>query len=60
MFDDYSELRPLKKIAHLLAEKHWGQLYDKKVLNKIEHIESAGVSYFDDMQVARIYNQYVD
>lgn len=49
MFDDYSELRPLKKVADLLAEKTWGKLYDQKSLNQLENVEVAGVSYFDDM-----------
>ncbi|KAG1439527.1 hypothetical protein G6F56_012269 [Rhizopus delemar] len=51
MFDDYSELRPLKKVADLLAEKTWGKLYDQKSLNQLENVEVAGVSYFDDMYV---------
>lgn len=49
MFDDFAELRPLKNVANLLAEKKWGNLYDKKVLNKLDGPKVAGVSYFDDM-----------
>lgn len=49
MFDDFAELRPLKKVAHLLAERPWGQLYDVKTLNNLKNVEVAGVSYFDDM-----------
>ncbi|KAI7906903.1 Alpha/Beta hydrolase protein [Cokeromyces recurvatus] len=51
MFDDFAELRPLKKVANLLADKSWGQLYDTQVLNKVENIQVAGVSYYDDMYV---------
>ncbi|KAI9486546.1 MAG: Alpha/Beta hydrolase protein [Benjaminiella poitrasii] len=51
MFDDYAELRPLKGVAQLLAFKRWGQLYDTEVLNKIENVQVAGVSYFSDMYV---------
>ncbi|CAO3645368.1 unnamed protein product [Mucor hiemalis] len=53
MFDDFAELRPLKRVADLLAEKRWGQLYDTKVLNKLEGPLASGVSYFDDMYVDR-------
>lgn len=49
MFDDFAELRPLKQVANLLAEKRWGQLYNTEVLNKIDGPFVAGVSYFDDM-----------
>ncbi|KAI9277403.1 Alpha/Beta hydrolase protein [Sporodiniella umbellata] len=53
MFDDYSELRPLKGVANLLADKTWGKLYDQKTLNGLKNVEVAGVSYFDDMYVDR-------
>ncbi|KAI8890612.1 alpha/beta-hydrolase [Backusella circina FSU 941] len=53
MFDDFAELRPLKKVAHLLAERRWGNLYDVKKLNSIKNVEVSGVSYFDDMYVDR-------
>ncbi|KAI8075856.1 Alpha/Beta hydrolase protein [Gilbertella persicaria] len=49
MFDDYAELRPLKQVAHLLAEKRWGALYDTNALNQLKGPQVAGVSYFDDM-----------
>jgi hypothetical protein len=49
MFDDFAELRPLKQVANLLAEKRWGPLYNTDVLNKLEGPQVAGVSYFDDM-----------
>lgn len=49
MLDDFAELRPLKRVANLLAEKKWGQLYDTKALNNLEGPLAAGVSYFDDM-----------
>ena len=51
MFDDFAELRPLKRVADLLAEKRWGQLYDTNVLNKLEGPLVSGVSYYDDMYV---------
>ncbi|GAN02441.1 alpha/beta-hydrolase [Mucor ambiguus] len=51
MLDDFAELRPLKGVANLLAEKKWGQLYDTKALNQLEGPQVAGVSYFDDMYV---------
>lgn len=35
MFDDYSNLRPLKGAAQLLAkDSHWGKLYDLDQLAK--------------------------
>ncbi|KAI8376697.1 Alpha/Beta hydrolase protein [Choanephora cucurbitarum] len=53
MFEDYAELRPLKQVAHLLAEKQWTSLYDVQTLNKLKGVRVAGVSYFDDMYVDR-------
>ncbi|KAI8976009.1 Alpha/Beta hydrolase protein [Pilobolus umbonatus] len=53
MFDDFAELRPLKDVAHVLADKKWGPLYDVKVLNNLQNVNIAGVSYFDDMYVDR-------
>lgn len=49
MFDDFAELRPLKTVANLLAERKWGNLYNVKVLNNLNGPKVAGVSYFDDM-----------
>ncbi|KAI7877427.1 alpha/beta-hydrolase [Lichtheimia hyalospora FSU 10163] len=51
MLDDYAELRPLKKVANMLAEyKGWGKLYDEDVLAK-NKVPVAGVSYYEDMFV---------
>ncbi|GAA5800301.1 hypothetical protein HPULCUR_005727 [Helicostylum pulchrum] len=58
MFDDFAELRPLKHIANLLAEKPWGQLYDTEVLNKLDGPLTAGASYFDDMYVDRELSEH--
>ncbi|KAL0081617.1 Alpha/Beta hydrolase protein [Phycomyces blakesleeanus] len=52
MFDDYSELAPLKKIANLLAENTWGKLYSRKTLKTLT-TPVAGVTYYDDMFVDR-------
>ncbi|KAH8555118.1 Alpha/Beta hydrolase protein [Umbelopsis sp. PMI_123] len=49
MFDDYSELVPLKAAAEILAKyESWGPLYDIATL-KCNTVPVAGVSYFDDM-----------
>ncbi|RCH92314.1 hypothetical protein CU097_012453 [Rhizopus azygosporus] len=59
MFDDYSELRPLKNVANLLAERPWqGRLYDVKVLNALEDVEVAASIYYDDMFVARELSEH--
>ncbi|KAI9285737.1 Alpha/Beta hydrolase protein [Umbelopsis sp. AD052] len=51
MFDDYSELVPLKGAADILANyENWGPLYDVETL-KSNTVPVAGVSYFDDMYV---------
>lgn len=49
MFDDYSQLAPLKKAAHILAEyENWDKLYDVEQLKR-NTVPVAGVSYFEDM-----------
>jgi hypothetical protein len=49
MFDDYSELVPLKGAAEILAKyENWGPLYDVETLKR-NTVPVAGVSYFDDM-----------
>ncbi|KAI8982136.1 Alpha/Beta hydrolase protein [Mycotypha africana] len=58
MLDDYAELRPLKNVANRLAETRWGQLYDIHVLNNLEGVQVAGVSYFDDMYVDRKLSEH--
>lgn len=51
MFDDYSQLAPLKKAAHILAEyENWDKLYDVEQLKR-NTVPVAGVSYFEDMYV---------
>lgn len=55
MFDDYAELRLLKRVAHLLHERtKWTKLYDVEKLKGItwDHVPIVGASYF--------YDQYVD
>lgn len=52
MFDEISALRPLKKAAHLLAEKEdWGPLYNKEVLNA-NKVPTAAVLYYEDLYVS--------
>ncbi|KAI8069939.1 Alpha/Beta hydrolase protein [Gongronella butleri] len=53
MLDDYSELRPLKGVANLLAEHPWPDVYNTDVLNGLDasSMQLAGVSYFEDMYV---------
>lgn len=49
MFDDYTELVPLKGAAEILAKyDQWGPLYDEHTLER-NTVPVAGVSYFDDM-----------
>ncbi|GAB5593890.1 hypothetical protein Unana1_08790 [Umbelopsis nana] len=51
MFDDYSELVPLKGAAEILAKyENWGPLYNEETLRR-NNVPVAGVSYFDDMYV---------
>ncbi|TFK51612.1 alpha/beta-hydrolase [Heliocybe sulcata] len=51
MFDDYSNLRPLKGAAELLArDSSWGPLYDLKQLAKNE-VKVSAATYIDDMYV---------
>lgn len=55
MFDDYSELRPLKELAHELHRNtEWSQLYNTEVLGKIkwEDVPVVAATYY--------YDQYVD
>jgi pimeloyl-ACP methyl ester carboxylesterase len=51
VFDDFSNLRPMKECAELLAEKSdWGKLYDLDQLAKNE-VPIAAISYYEDMYV---------
>ena len=52
MFEDYGELRPLRKAAELLAEFAWPRLYDADVLRKNE-VPVAGTIYVHDLYVER-------
>lgn len=51
MFDDYSNLRPLKGIAEILArDSTWGPLYDLEQLARNE-VKVSAVTYVEDMYV---------
>ncbi|KAF8161478.1 alpha/beta-hydrolase [Crassisporium funariophilum] len=51
MFDDYSNLRPWKGAAEILAkDDSWGPLYDLDQLAKNE-VKVSAVTYFNDMYV---------
>ncbi|KAL0955709.1 hypothetical protein HGRIS_001929 [Hohenbuehelia grisea] len=51
MFDDHSNLRPLKGVAEILAnDKQWGPLYDLERLAKNE-VKVSAVTYVEDMYV---------
>ncbi|TFK45074.1 alpha/beta-hydrolase [Crucibulum laeve] len=51
MFDDYSNLRPWKGAAEILAkDSTWGPLYDVEQLSKNE-VKLSAVTYFNDMYV---------
>lgn len=51
MFDDYSNLRPLKGAAHILAQNdQWGRLYDLDQLAK-NTVPVTAATYVDDMYV---------
>ncbi|KAH9485732.1 Proline iminopeptidase aneH [Psilocybe cubensis] len=51
MFDDYTNLRPWKGAAEILArDSSWGPLYDLDQLKKNE-VKVSAVTYFNDMYV---------
>lgn len=51
MLDDFSQLRPLKQCAELLAQKSdWGPLYDLDQLAR-NQVPVAAISYYEDMYV---------
>lgn len=50
MFEDYSQLRPLKDVAHRLAQESWTPLYDLAKL-KDNKVPFAASVYIEDMYV---------
>ncbi|MEA3438842.1 MAG: alpha/beta fold hydrolase [Chloroflexota bacterium] len=53
MFDEYSQLRPLKGAAEILADYNgWSQLYDIAALNN-NQVPCVAAIYFNDMYVER-------
>ena len=53
MFDEYECLKPLKEVAHILAEyPGWPKLYDLDVLKK-NKVPCAALIYYNDMYVDR-------
>lgn len=50
MFDDYSQLRPIKKLAERLAQESWSPLYDLEKLKK-NTVPFAASCYIEDMYV---------
>ena len=56
MFDQFSNLAPLKDCAHYLAQKSdWPALYDRDQLNKNE-VPVAAIIYSDDLFVEQSYS----
>ncbi|KIM36748.1 hypothetical protein M413DRAFT_31379 [Hebeloma cylindrosporum] len=57
MFDDYTQLRPWKAVADILAKDNtWGPLYDLEQLSRNE-VKVSAVTYFNDMYVDFGYAQ---
>lgn len=57
MFDEYRYLRPLKKVAEILAAYDgWPQLYDKAILRSND-VPCAAVIYYNDMYVERVLSE---
>jgi pimeloyl-ACP methyl ester carboxylesterase len=57
MFDDYSELSPLREVADLLArEERWPRLYDAAQLAR-NTVPCAAVIYAEDMYVPRGFSE---
>jgi hypothetical protein len=57
MFDDYAYLRPLKKVAQILAHyDRWPRLYDVDVLRG-NRVPCAAAVYYDDMYVERAFSE---
>lgn len=54
MFDDYSQLRPLKALAHALhANKSWSELYNAETLGAItwDKVPIVAATYYNDQYV---------
>jgi pimeloyl-ACP methyl ester carboxylesterase len=57
MFEDYDQLRPLRRAADRLAEyTDWPRLYDSAKL-QANTVPCAAAIYYDDMYVARAYSE---
>jgi pimeloyl-ACP methyl ester carboxylesterase len=56
MFEDYSELAPLREAAQLLAGHEWPFLYDPEVL-ATNDVPCAAAIYTDDMYVERAFSE---
>jgi len=56
MFEDYSELAPLREAAQLLANHEWPFLYDPTVL-ATNDVPCAAAIYTDDMYVERAFSE---
>ncbi|MFC4951216.1 alpha/beta fold hydrolase [Pseudonocardia sp. GCM10023141] len=55
MFDEFSELAPLREAANLLAEHEWPRLYDADVLGGNE-VPSAAAIYAEDLYVEHAFS----
>jgi hypothetical protein len=56
MFEDYSELAPLREAAQLLASHEWPFLYDPTVLAASD-VPCAAAIYSEDMYVERAFSE---
>lgn len=56
MFDTFAGLAPLREVAHLLARRPWGALYDPAVL-AVNEVPCAAAVYVDDMYVPRAFSE---
>jgi len=57
MFDDYPRLRPLREVAHILAnEERWPMLYDAATLAR-NTVPSVAAIYAEDMYVPRALSE---
>lgn len=56
MFEDYSELRPMREAAELVAQWPWPRLYDAEQLARNE-VPVAAAIYVNDMYVEREFSE---
>jgi pimeloyl-ACP methyl ester carboxylesterase len=56
LFEDHSELAPLREAADLLAERQWPALYDASALAACD-VPCAAAIYADDAYVPRAYSE---